>query len=84
MGFSNTLIYSRDTLTLSDVKVCLLSEQLRGQMKDLSDGSSGPSCGHSLFVEKEKYEKKGNVDVLNQGSPVREEIKRKKWQVLYL
>jgi len=58
--FSNSLIYSRDTLTLGDVKVGLLSKELRDQIKELSDGSSGASSGHGLFVEKERYEKKEN------------------------
>ena len=59
-GFSNSLIYSRDTLTLDDVKTGLLSEKLRDQMKELGDGGSGASSGHGLFVEKERYVKKEN------------------------
>ena len=58
-GFSNSLIYGRDTLTLDDVKTGLLSEELRDQMKEMSEGSSGASSSHGLFVEKEKNVKKG-------------------------
>ena len=59
-GFSNSLIYSRDTLTLDDVKTGLLRKKLRDQMKELGDGSSGASSDHGLFVEKERYMKKEN------------------------
>ena len=59
-GFSNSLIYGRDTLTLDDVKTGLLSEELRDQMKEMSEGSSGASSSHGLLVEKEKNVKKGN------------------------
>ena len=59
-GFSNSLIYGRDTLTVDDVKTGLLSEELRDQMKKLSLGSSSVGNGQSLFLEKERYVKKEN------------------------
>ena len=71
-GFSNSLIYGRDTLTLNDVKTGLLSEELRDQMKEMSEGSNGASSSHGLFVEKEKNVKKETRGVLNQENPVEE------------
>lgn len=60
MGFSSSLIYSRDTLTFDDVKTGLLREKLWDQMKELGDGSSDASSGHGFFMEKERYTKKEN------------------------
>ena len=50
-GFANSLIFARDTLTVRDVKSGLLSEGLRDQMKEMSEGR-GRSSSQGLFVEK--------------------------------
>ena len=53
-GFSNSLIYGRDTLTLDDVKTGLLSEELRDQMRDLDVSSGGGANSSSALVGERK------------------------------
>lgn len=61
MWFSHSLIYSCDTLMLSDVKADIFGEDFCDQMKELSDNGSGmTSSGHDLFVERGKNENKRN------------------------
>ena len=57
-GFTNSLIYARDTLTVEDVKSGLLSKGLRDQVKEISEGSRGGSSSHDLFVERGREDKR--------------------------
>lgn len=70
-GFANSFIFARDTMIVEDVKLSLLSENLRDQMKEMGEGRGG-SSSQGLFAKRGERRRRIGIlgGVSNLESPI--------------